>query len=239
MMNSKTLALALGAATIAAVTAIAAVGAGYTLFGGATYVMPGHASNRAVKLVSDGTVPSVPAAPYSGIDFAVASTLKFSDIVTLSTDYMFTAGSCGVGSPRFVIDVGGVTANVYIGPPPSYTSCAQNVWINTGNLVAPASFIDTSQLPGGTFYDTFAAADIKYGTMLVTGIQLVLDSGYAFPTTGQTVEIDNTQINSTTYTYEPPSKDDCMNGGWQNFTSAPGPFKNQGQCVSHFADGKP
>ena len=45
-------------------------------------------------------------------------------------------------------------------------------------------------------------------------------------------------VNGTTYTYEPNSKDDCMNGGWQNFTSAPGPFKNQGQCVSFFASGK-
>jgi hypothetical protein len=26
-------------------------------------------------------------------------------------------------------------------------------------------------------------------------------------------------------------KDDCKNREWQNFTSAPGPFKNQGQCI--------
>lgn len=234
-MNTKTLALTLGAVTIAAVSAIAAVGSGYTLFGGATYVMPGYNSNRAVQLISDGTVPSTPAAPYSGIDFAVPSTLTFADIQTLSTDYMFTAGSCGGGSPRFQINVGGVNANVYIGPPPSYADCPPNVWVNTGNLATPGSFIDTSQLPGGTFYDTFAAADVKYGSVTVTGIQLVADAGWAFPSTGQTVQIDNTQINNTLYTYEPDSKDDCKNGGWQNFTFAPGPFKNQGQCVSHFA----
>jgi len=228
-MNSKTLALTVGALAIAAVSAIAATGSGYTLFGGATYVMPGHNSNRAVNLVSNSTVP------YSGIDFAVPSTLTFADIQTLSSDYMFTAGSCGVGSPRFQINVGGVNAFVYIGPPPNYTGCPQNVWLNTGNLATPGSFIDTSQLPGGTFYDTFAAADIKYGTMSVTGIQLVADAGYAFPPTGQDVQIDNTQINQTVYTYEPNSKEDCKNGGWQNFTSAPGPFKNQGQCVSYFA----
>jgi YVTN family beta-propeller protein len=38
---------------------------------------------------------------------------------------------------------------------------------------------------------------------------------------------------------QPPNanagKDACKNGGWQNFTSPPGPFKNQGQCVSFFA----
>jgi hypothetical protein len=32
-----------------------------------------------------------------------------------------------------------------------------------------------------------------------------------------------------------PTKDECKNGGWQTFTSAPGPFRNQGQCVSYFA----
>lgn len=234
-MNTKTLALTLGAVTFAAISAIAAVGSGYTLFGGATYVMPGHNSNRAVNLVSDGTVLTTPAAPYSGIDFAVPSTLTFGGIQTLSTDYMFTAGSCGSGSPRFQINVDGKNAFVYIGLPPSYAGCSPNVWLNTGNLATSGSFVDTSQLPGGTFYDTFAAADVKYGSMAVTGIQLVADAGYAFLTTGQTVQIDNTQINDTIYTYEPNSKDDCKDGGWQNFTSAPGPFKNQGQCVSHFA----
>ena len=148
---------------------------------------------------------------------------------------MFTAGSCGGGSPRFQINVGGVNAFVYIGPPPGYTACPQNVWTITTNLATPGSFIDTSQLPGGSFYDTFAAADAKYGTLTVTGIQLVVDGGWAFPATGQTVQIDNTQINNTTYTYEPNNKNDCKNGGLQNFTSAPGPFKNQGRCVSYFA----
>ena len=26
----------------------------------------------------------------------------------------------------------------------------------------------------------------------------------------------------------------CGDGKWQTFTTAPGPFKNQGQCVSYF-----
>jgi hypothetical protein len=237
MTKSKTLVLTLGAVIIAAVSAIAAVGSGYTLFGGATYVTPGNNSNTAVKLVSDGTVPSTPPAPYSGIDFAVAAGMKFSDIANLATDYNFTQGSCGIGSPRFVIFV--TTPNgpgniiVYIGPYPSYTSCAAG-WTSSGNLVTATSFVD-AQGVGGPFYDTFATAQANYGSYPVTDIQLVADAGYAFPTTGQTVQIDNTQINNTTYTYEPPVKDDCKNGGWQNFTSAPGPFKNQGQCVSYFA----
>ena len=39
--------------------------------------------------------------------------------------------------------------------------------------------------------------------------------------------------NDTTYNFEaaPTDKDQCKDGGWQNFT-APS-FKNQGQCVSY------
>lgn len=233
-MNVRILALTLGVATLAATSAIAATGTGYTLFGRATYVMPGNASNRAVQLISDLSNAN-PADDFSGIDFAVPAGMTFNSLSDLATDYKFTANSCGGGSPRFQINIGGVNAFVYIGPPPNYTACPQNVWSNTGNLATPAGFIDTSQLPGGTMYDTFAAARIKYGTMEITGIQLVADAGWAFPSGVQTVLIDNTQINSTLYPYEPKSEEDCMDGGWRNFTSAPGPFKNQGQCVSHFA----
>jgi hypothetical protein len=233
MMNTKTLALTLGAVTIAAVSAIAAVGSGYTFFGSATYVMPGNASNRAVKLVADAN-----AGIYSGIDFAVASSLTIDGLNDLSTDSNFTAGSCAVGSPRFGITLAAYpnsTIFVYIGPPPSYMGCPPNTWTNIGNLLTPASFVDTSQLPGGSFYDTWAAAQARYSGQQVTDIFLVSDNGPGAGGLGsQTVLIDNTDVNGTLYTYEPTSKDDCKNGGWQNFTFAPGPFKNQGQCVSYF-----
>lgn len=170
-------AVALGLAM--SVSALATTGTAgpnnYTLFDGATYVSPGHASNRAVQLTSNASTTD------SGIDFTVAASTTFADIQNLATDYLFTAGSCGGGSPRFQINVDGVNAFVYIGPPPNYTGCPQNTWLNTGNLATPASFVDTSQLPGGAFYDTFAAADAKYGTMAVTGIQLVADGGWVFP----------------------------------------------------------
>jgi hypothetical protein len=87
-----------------------------------------------------------------------------------------------------------------IGPPPNYTDCPENVWVTTGNLATPASFVDTSQLPGGTFYDTFATAQAKYGSEIVTGIQLVTDGAWKVGT--QTVLVDNVMINNTTYTFE-------------------------------------
>jgi probable HAF family extracellular repeat protein len=33
----------------------------------------------------------------------------------------------------------------------------------------------------------------------------------------------------------PGTKADCKDGGWRNFISLPGPFMNEGQCISYFA----
>jgi len=213
---------------MAAVPVAAGAASGFTLFGDAQLVHPGHDSPTAVQLRS--TVPG----GFGGIDFAVPSGTTFGSLTNLGTDFMFTAASCGGGSPRFQINVAGKNAFVYIGPPPNYTGCPMNVWLSTGNLATPAGFVDTSQLPGGTFYETFAGADVKYGSEVVTGIQLVTDSSWFFNST-QTVEVDNVMINSATYTFE--SMQSCKDGGWQDFTSSPGPFKNQGDCVSFFATG--
>ena len=217
------------AVALAAVPISAGAASGYTLFGDAQLVSPGNNSPTGVQLRST----FVPAG-FGGIDFAIPSGTTFGSISNLGTDYKFTAASCGGGSPRFQINVDGKNAFVYVGPPPSYTGCVMNTWVSTGNLATPAGFVDTSQLPGGAFYDTFAAADLKYGSDTVTGIQLVIDSGWFFKAT-QTVIVDNVMINDTTYTFE--SKDSCKDGGWETFKSAPGPFNNQGECVSFFASG--
>ena len=220
-------ALATAAVALLATVAPAAAAGGYTLFGDAT-LTGGHNSPTGVQL------RSTTGGGFGGIDFDVPAGMTFAQVQNLATDYMFTAASCGGGSPRFQINVDGVNAFVYIGPPPNYTGCAPNTWASTGNLATPASFVDTSQLPGGGPYDTFAAADTRYGSDVVTGIQLVADGSWFFDAT-QTVVVDNVQINTTTYTFESAAA--CKGGGWAAFTSAPGPFKNQGDCVSYFATG--
>jgi hypothetical protein len=214
----------------------------YNLFGTATPVHPGHNSDTAIQLTSTATTSG-------GINFDESSVTPpvttLSTLEVLSTDYMFTAGSCGGGSPRFQINVqtasGTKNIFVYIGPPPNYTGCAAGVWANTGDLLETALFVDTSQLPGGTFYDTWGSALAKYGTLTVSGIQLVADGGWAMAGGAQTVQVDNVMINSTLFTFEqevvPSDKEKCKNGGWKTMTTAPGPFKNQGDCVSYFATG--
>jgi len=219
-------------ALIQGTTAMAA--SGYALFGDAT-LTSGH-PGAGVQLRSVGTGPNT--ATFGGIDFDTPTTLTVGTLNELSTDYKFTSNSCGGGSPRFQINVGGANIFVYIGPPPNYTGCAAGVWSNTGNLLA--GFVDTSQFAGGTFYDTWAHFVSLYGSHLITGIQLVTDGGWAVAGGTQTVQVDNVTINTTTYTFEEAvasDKERCKDGGWQDFTSSPGPFKNQGDCVSYFASG--
>ena len=67
--------------------------------------------------------------------------------------------------------------NFYVGPPPGYTTCPPNVWLNTGNLAAPTNLVDASQL-GGSFYEPYGQVQATYGSYSVTGISLVVD-GYA------------------------------------------------------------
>jgi hypothetical protein len=206
-------------------TTIAFAASGYTLFGEASNV------DDAIQLVSD----SDPG--FAGIDFAVASGTTFADLDTLATEYNVTDDDCAAGSPRFQINVdtgsGGVK-NIfgYLGPEPNYTNCPQNTWLMT-DVLDGTRFLDTSQLPGGTFYDTYAHALATYGSYPVTGIQLVADSGYAFLDGEQTVLVDNTNIDGTTYTFTAPPTDvsQCKNGGYLAFDDPA--FRNQGQCVSY------
>jgi predicted small lipoprotein YifL len=172
---------------------------GYTLFGDAALVHPGHNSNTAVQAMWAG-----PNAPYGGIDFAFPTGATYSQLQNLSSDYQFTVGSCGDGAPRFVVTLtnGTVTGNVnfYFGPPPNYTGCPPNVWTNTGNLAS--GLVDDSQLTGGTFYDPYAASQTKFGSYTITDVFVVVDGFTAF----RTVQWDNVGVtigtDNETYTFE-------------------------------------
>jgi hypothetical protein len=200
---------------------------GYTLFGDATLVQPGDNSPTAVQAIWS------PSQPFGGIDYGIPATLTVSQLNNLSTDFKFTQGTCSQGSPRFQINVGAGSVFVYLGPQfPSVTNpCAGATYSNSTNVISPASLVDATQEGNG--YETWSAFQLQHGGDAVTGIQLVVDG---FTTPYITAQFDNTQINSTTFTYE--SADSCKDGGWQSFTGPPGPFKNQGDCVSYFNNGK-
>jgi hypothetical protein len=227
----------LASGSVAAVAAFLLLGgtaqaASYHLFGDAEIVSPGHDSPHAVQ--ADGTSTG------SGIVFDIPSGTTFADLNELSTDFLFTAGTCTAGSPRFQIRVvdpvlGPRNIFVYLGPPPTYSPCPTPDYVNTGDLLEGVNPIDTSQLTGGTFYDPYAAALLKYGSYIVTRVSLVVDPGY-----GQVVRFDNTVVDETLYTYdEPQNAGECKDGGWQSLTRPDGTgFRNQGDCVQFVNTGK-
>ncbi|HET7339692.1 MAG TPA: hypothetical protein VFK22_09095 [Candidatus Dormibacteraeota bacterium] len=212
----------LAALIVGATPALAAPG--YSLFGDAT-LTTGHNSPTGVQIRSIG-------GGFGGIFFPLPAGTTFADLQSLGTDFMVTQGDCGTGAPRFSINFTSTTnAFVYLGPAPNFSGCTLDTWSSSGNLLSGTNTIDTSQL-GGTFYDSFAHAYSTYGSMPITGIDLVVDAG-AFVTGGtQTVVVDNVNINGTVFTFE--SAQTCKDNGWQAYGTT---FKNQGDCVSFFATG--
>jgi hypothetical protein len=224
--------LSICALTVALTFSVLAAPAPYSLFGDAQLVSPGHDSPTAAKLIS------AESPGYGGIDFNISSGLSFADYIKLSTDYFVSAGNCGAGSPRFQLDFTNPNTNqtgtldVYFQNVNVSQSCLTNQWVTSGNLVQAGYVENFTEHPN--LYIPFADAQQQYGDYEITGIQLVIDSGYLYPQ-GEAISFDNVMINANTFTFE--SANSCKNGGWQSFSSAPGPFTNQGQCVSYFARG--
>jgi hypothetical protein len=239
----------LGALAALLVTAGIVLAAGYTLFGDAMIVSPGNNSAHAVQLRSEcpGGTPACfinNTFTFGGIDFDIPAGTTFANFETLATDYKFTEGSCGGGGPRFQLNVesGTISGNIFanIGPPPSYTGCPPNIYAPTGDLLEGVNFLDTSQLPGGTFYDPYNVALTKYGSYVVTGVQLVTDGSWSQLGGVQTVHVDNVDIDGTIYTFDQPqTRGECKKHGYEVVTRADGSeFKNQGDCIQYFNTGK-
>lgn len=213
-------------------TVSSAAPAAYTLHGNAELIAGGHVSPTAAQLRSGST------SGYGYINFAVTEGLTFADYGTLSTDYFVTEGTCGAGSPRFQFQVVNPTTNsastieVYFMNVNINQICPTGSWQTSGDLTTSGYVENLPEAPNT--YVSYETALSTYGAYEVTGIQLVVDSGYVSPS-GQTFLFDNVKIGGSTYTFE--TANSCKQGGYSLFTSAPGPFTNQGQCVSYFAKG--
>ena len=181
----------------AAVFVPAAIAATATTFGGAT------TSGGILHLVSNtGDAGSTNDA--SGATFGGTGVTTFSSITTLSTEFNVTDDDCAGGSPRFQVRVqtpsGEKNVFVYLGPTPSFTGCSQNVWIASGNLIGSTDGrYDTSQVQAGTQVSTYAQALALVGSYQVTGISLVVDSGWAFADKEQAVDVRNVKVNTSTF----------------------------------------
>lgn len=189
-MRHMTMFLAVLAAVVLVPSAGAASG---SLFGGATM------SGNQVKLVSDLSDVST-TNDASGINFTGTGVTTFSSLTELATKFDVTDDGCGGGSPRFQINFGTKNVFVYLGPSPTFTGCSTNTLVDSGNLIGnnDACRWDTSQLAAGTQCNTYAGALALLGSQTVTGIQLVVDSGWFFADKEQTVNVCDIRINTAT-----------------------------------------
>lgn len=190
-------------AVFAAVIAPAALAATATPFGGATV-------NDGILTLVSNTGDAGSTNDASGATFSDIGVTTFSSITQLSAEFNVTDDDCLAGSPRFQIRVqtpsppgGEKNVFVYLDPTPTASGgCAVNTWLSTGNLIGSTTNgqYDTAQIqPGGTQVSTYAQALALVGTYPVTGISLVVDSGWAFTDKEQTVLVRNVRVNAAPF----------------------------------------
>jgi hypothetical protein len=191
----RKLLLAAVAALTLAVAAPALAADGTTTFGAATV------TDGVATLVSN-TSNTDTADDYSGVTVPLPAGLTLAQVTQLAAEYNVTNDDCAGGSPRFVINYGpNQNMVVYFGPAPTFTGCAQDTWLSTGNLVgtADACRVDTSQLSPGTQCSTWAAAVALVGTQPILSISIVVDGSWALADKEQTILVRNVKLNDKTY----------------------------------------
>jgi YVTN family beta-propeller protein len=160
-------------------------------------------------------------------------------------------------TPPSVVATVAVGSNPYgvgIMPPPAsalQVSPATNIATSgiQGQSFSPASFAyQLSSNSGNVHYmisgiPSWLNASFTTGTVppTVTDTFSVNACGFGPGTYTATIAFTNTssgQGNTTrtaTLTVNHGTKNDCKNGGWKKFTCFPGPFPDQGTCVTYFA----
>jgi hypothetical protein len=121
------------------------------------------------------------------------------------------ASQCQGGSPRF------------------------NVVTTTGTFFLGCNNVTPTINGNGTATYTFTAATIAAAGNQVTFPTGTINSVDVLIDVQGTADLSNIMVNGVTEvpTATTSLKDQCKHGGWRTFTSPS--FKNQGQCVSHFA----
>ena len=145
---------------------------------------------------------SVPTQPASWISFTPTATMTLDDITNLSATYDFTTGNCYGGSLRWQIETAGGTVHVYYGEAPNWTNCdVGEAGDNNGDDMLSFSDLryDTSQLAGGTFYDSFADAQTLLGDTPITHLRFVVDSYWV---SDQILDPPTVNVNGMTYTFD-------------------------------------
>ena len=155
----------------------------------------------------------------------------------------FNGTSCNANTTPVIGNATSFTTLVYEPYQGGQGVVLPNVW-QQWNIDSTGLFWSTRtvQCSGGTLVGT-PGGPATYTLAMVKSIcpeAFVLSFGVNIGSNnpGYTVRTDLFDFNGTIYDFEltnqPTDKDQCKNGGYQDFTDANGqPFKNQGQCVSY------
>src|SRR3954470_11356063 len=178
----------------------AAAASNFTTDGGA-HAIADTPRNNVYDLVSN-TSNASSADDYSYLTKTGSGTLA--GISNLSADYYVRSGNCGGGSPRFSITLdtnhNGTSDGhvwVYLGDTPGF-SCSESFqrWISTGDLTDTTdSRVDSSQLAGGAYGQTWAQAKTQFGSAGVLAVTFAVDGGWAVGGV-QDVLVDNPLYNT-------------------------------------------
>ena len=135
---------------------------------------------------------------YSYLSFTPSASLLFSQITALHAVYTFTQGNCHGGSLRWSVRLSPTqSVFIYYGDYPSFADCTTSSQTGVNLIISPDLRFDTSQFPGGTFYDTYTHAVALLGSTPVIRASLVLDSGWG----GDQVitPVQNVTVNGNTF----------------------------------------
>jgi hypothetical protein len=138
---------------------------------------------------------------YAYVSFTPSPTITFNQVVTLKTDYSFTLGDCHGGSLRWSVRTSPTqSVFIYYGGLPNLTDCTTGLNNQSGvNMIGQLDLrYDTSQYPGGTFYDTYAHAQVLVGNAPIIRASLVIDSGWGGD---QRLNVSNTWVNDSEYQF--------------------------------------
>ncbi|HLJ69599.1 MAG TPA: hypothetical protein VKX16_19760 [Chloroflexota bacterium] len=206
---------------------------GYSFFGGADSVYHGP-FYQAIDVYIDANW--APAAASYAPSFWIDETPYHADPNNYGAEHNFRLTATG-SSVNVTVD-GQTTPMATLTTSGWYTFVM--TWRQDVNLANPAitdlSIYDSNHQQVGTtdtVYATspggpFASSDLRgNGYVWIT----LWQNGFANDVLG----LDNVRTGPVAGMFPPTSKDQCKNGGWQNFNNPT--FKNQGDCVSYVASG--
>ncbi|HUQ80839.1 MAG TPA: hypothetical protein VM076_06870 [Gemmatimonadaceae bacterium] len=140
---------------------------------------------------------------FSFLSFTPATATTFSQITNLASAYVFSVGDCHGGSLRWQVRLStGPAIFIYYGAHPNFTDCTTASQTGVNLIGLPDLRYDTSQLPGGTFYDSYAHALTLAGSTTIVRASLILDSGWGG---AQRLTLGSATVNDNTFTPAPAS----------------------------------